>query len=219
MSKLADDKVSKILRQCAMDRLYAPAPAKIVLPDKPAFYAFAVDHVGKSGPIIYLEFGVANGGSMRHISMKSQHPHSCFYGFDSFEGLPENWLFMERGHFSTGGLPPSIEDSRIRFIKGWHQNTLPTFLADFSFPLSVPVLVHFDSDLYASTLFLLCSLWPIIKKYHFMMDDFIYDECVAMNDFASAFPVDIDFIATFPGESGSPDRVFGQIQRKPFVPG
>jgi hypothetical protein len=52
---------------------------------------------------LFLEFGVASGRTINHIAKTRSGP---VYGFDSFEGLPEDW----RSGFSkgaiAGNLPP-----------------------------------------------------------------------------------------------------------------
>ena len=47
-----------------------------------------------------LEFGVWNGRSINY--MAEVRPDATFYGFNSFEGLPENWIPNHpAGHFKT----------------------------------------------------------------------------------------------------------------------
>ena len=41
--------------------------------------------------VLYLEFGVHRGDSIRHWSELLSHSESHLVGFDSFEGLPEDW--------------------------------------------------------------------------------------------------------------------------------
>ncbi|MDP9040436.1 MAG: hypothetical protein M3N30_00540, partial [Bacteroidota bacterium] len=41
--------------------------------------------------VVYLEFGVASGSSFFWWMKKNTHPGSVFRGFDTFEGLPEDW--------------------------------------------------------------------------------------------------------------------------------
>ncbi len=65
--------------------------------------------------VLYLEFGVAQGSSIRRWSELLHNPRSALHGFDSFLGLPHDWSIEghERGYFSTGGRPPEIDDPRV----------------------------------------------------------------------------------------------------------
>jgi hypothetical protein len=108
-------------------------------------------------PVDYLEFGVWEGATFKKWLSMNRHPQSRFVGFDSFEGLPEDWVDGQpRGTFSTGGIVPPLDDTRGRFVVGWFQDTLYKFLRDFSF--GQQLVVHVDCDLYSSTLFVLSSL-------------------------------------------------------------
>jgi hypothetical protein len=99
--------------------------------------------------VLYLEFGVAKGGSIRQWSTLLRNPRSMLHGFDSFLGLPHDWSLEghERGYFSTGGSPPEIDDPRVRFFVGWFEDTLP----DYPWPEHDVLVVVMDADLYTST--------------------------------------------------------------------
>ena len=81
--------------------------------------------------VLYMEFGVFEGATTRYWSKLLHNPKSKLHGFDSFEGLPENWPAVDRsgglskGHFSVGGRLPQINDDRVKFFKGWFEQTLP----------------------------------------------------------------------------------------------
>src|SRR6185437_13815381 len=122
------------------------------------------------------------------------NPDSRFFGFDSFVGLPEDWLMHKAGAFSNQGKLPSIDDKRVDFIQGWFQNTVPTNLGRLAAIPHRKVQLHIDSDLYSSALFLLCQLWNTFQEYYFIFDDFIHDEVVALGDFMSAFPCRVEFL-------------------------
>jgi hypothetical protein len=203
----------------AMDVIYWSKPTPPILPkDLPTFYAFAADKIGRDQPIDYLEFGVAHGKSMGEMSQIFTSSAARFYGFDSFVGLPEKWLMHDVGAFSNRGLFPQINDDRVQFVKGWFQNSVPVFFGDFKKTPGRPTLVHFDADLYSSTLFLLASLWFNLDDYYFLMDDFIHDEVVALRDFMSGFPVRFEFFAQTRGggDRPNPDQVFGHMKRIKF---
>jgi hypothetical protein len=149
--------------------------------------------------LIVLEFGVFQGGSMRILASLNKHPDSEFYGFDSFEGLPEAWdNGLAKGHFSTKGVMPRVEDKRIKFIKGWFQDTVPAFLDEKRdlFDKSKnnnDVFVHFDADLYSSTLYLLATLHGRIPEYSFVFDEFTGHESRACYNYIKACNPEYDF--------------------------
>ncbi len=92
-----------------------------------------------------LEFGVYKGNSINFIS--SMFPDKIIYGFDSFEGLPENWRYDgQKGFFDLNGILPKV-NKNVRLIKGWFNETLPRFVKDHSEKCA---FIHVDSDLYSS---------------------------------------------------------------------
>lgn len=95
---------------------------------------------------LFLEFGVASGRTVNHMALNTPQAH--FYGFDSFDGLPEAWRSgFDKGIFAQPQLP--VVAPNVTLIKGWFDDTLPTFLHERpQMPLS---LVHIDCDLYSST--------------------------------------------------------------------
>jgi len=95
---------------------------------------------------LYLEFGVFEGKSMRWWSRNLSEPGAKLIGFDSFEGLPEDWRpGVAAGHFKTNG-PPHIDDSRVSFQVGWFEETLPRFTV----PEHDQMVLNVDCDLYSS---------------------------------------------------------------------
>jgi hypothetical protein len=207
----------------ALERLYMNRQPEHAVPYEAIteFYDYARVIIGDV-PVTYLEFGVATGRSISRIAERFSHPEARFFGFDSFEGLPEPWVrrgkTMEAGRFSKGGREPVGLDPRITFVKGWFQNTLSTFLKANESGFGNSVLVHYDADLYSSTLFVLSMLWPVIDTYHFIFDEFMAHEIIALYDFSQAFPVEIKFLSQTSANNGYPGRIFGQIARVPFAP-
>jgi hypothetical protein len=154
-------------------------------------YRYLNDETAGSGPIDYLEFGVYQGASIRSWMALNGHPESRFFGFDSFEGLPEDWQLFDtifrRGTFQTGGKPPDIHDPRVNFIKGLFQETLPGFLETFT-PKN-RLVINCDADLYTSTLYVLVSLNHLLVPGQIViLDDFstVY-EFRAFRDFTQSF--------------------------------
>ena len=101
---------------------------------------------------------------MRYWLNLNKNKESSFYGFDTFEGLPEPFdriKFTDPiGTFTNDGGIPEIDDERVCFIKGLFQDTLQNFLLQFN-PIN-PIIINNDSDLYTSTLFLLTKLDSIL---------------------------------------------------------
>jgi hypothetical protein len=141
----------------------------------------------KEEAIDFLEFGVFRGESMRAWIALNRHAQSRFYGFDSFEGLPETWRkSQDAGHFSVAGNIPQLDDNRVRFIKGWFDKTVPEFVGSFE-PRN-RLVVHLDADLYSSTMIALVYLLPYLAKGSLLIFDEFYDrnhEYKAFRDFLS----------------------------------
>ncbi len=121
----------------------------------------------KLSNINYLEFGVFDGGSFLWWADAIKNSSSNFYGFDTFEGLPENWGAFKAGEMESG--IPKTDDTRCIFVKGLFQHTLPYFLK--SFDNSKQMVIHMDADLFSSTLFVLTSIAPFLKKDDIIMFD------------------------------------------------
>jgi hypothetical protein len=211
MSRLNIEHGGDERRSLAHRKLYLSREPSVAVNDRVVLQQHAADYLGRDEPITYLEFGVAAGGSFQGAVRQFVHPSSLFVGFDSFVGLSEDWLVHPRGTFSNDGKVPLIQDSRVRFVQGYFQNTLNESLVWLRDHLKGRVLIHFDCDLYYSTLFVLSSLWAHCSEYHFIMDDFMQDDIVALHDFSLAYPVEIEFLAR--ADASYPKQVFGRMVR------
>ena len=141
----------------------------------------------------FYEYGVWMGDSFKYL-MKS---FKKGYGFDTFEGLPENWGPVPKGAYSSFGKVPEIKGGE--FIVGEFEQTLPSFFAKQR-PLAA--LINFDADLYASTLCALVHSKPVIDSDTVLIfDEFIInsdwenDEFRALNEFCAANGFDYEVIA------------------------
>ena len=120
--------------------------------------------------VMYLEFGVFKGASMRYWSRELKHPETKLHGFDSFEGLPEDFDFYgpyTKGTFNVAGLLPKIDDARVQFFKGWFDQVLP----NYSVPEHDVLVINMDADLYSSTICVLRHLRKYIKPGTFIYFD------------------------------------------------
>src|ERR1022692_1222074 len=117
-------------------------PRPPVLGTRKELYALALTHIRGSRPL-YLEFGVYEGESLRWWSQHLAGDSARLVGFDSFEGLPEDWRPGHgQGYFATNG-PPSIDDPRVSFVVGWFDETL----SDYKPPEHDQLIVNIDCDL------------------------------------------------------------------------
>lgn len=176
-----------------------------------AIWDFVVEMLGANSKILLLEFGVHEGYSARYFLGSFRNAASRFYGFDSFEGLPETWGHKGVGTFSTHGRVPDVDDPRVTWVKGWFQDTLPGFEMPAGFDV---VLVHFDADLYSSTLFALSTLWRPLTSFYAVFDEFFGHETRALYNFSQAFPSSIEFLAH--DDPVLPRRVFCRITRRSY---
>jgi hypothetical protein len=134
----------------------------------------------RDSDVLYLEFGVYRGESIRFWSSLLRNPQSKLQGFDSFEGLPESWdLSAEKGHFTMEGAIPVIDDPRVSFVKGWYNETLPHCVL----PDHERLFVNFDADLYSSTKTVLDFLKPNIRVGTYLY----FDEFQAREHESKAF--------------------------------
>jgi O-methyltransferase len=137
-------------------------------------YGYVDESSIKQEAIDYLEFGVFQGESIRYWASLNKNKDSRFLGFDSFEGLPEDWRREKpQGHFDVGGAMPRIDDGRVKFIKGWFEDTIPLFAREFS--VKNRLLLHVDADLYGSAMLALVHLGPFMSKGTLIVFDEFYD--------------------------------------------
>jgi hypothetical protein len=118
---------------------------------------------------LILEFGVATGRTLNHIGRIFSN--KTVHGFDSFEGLPENWTSrMPAGFFARSSLPSVRKNCKLHV--GWFDNTLPKFLStNEKLPIA---LLHVDSDLYSSANTILTLLnSQLVKDTVIIFDEYI----------------------------------------------
>ncbi len=158
-------------------------------------YAHVIDKENITADIDYLEFGVSKGYSFRWWSEQIKDANSRFYGFDTFSGLPEDWGPFKKGAMSNGNVPPELNDERCKFYQGLFQQTLQPFLATYQ--PNRRRIIHMDADLYSSTLFVLTTISPYLRK-----DDIIFfdefnvprHEFKAFMDWTSSFYIEYEVL-------------------------
>jgi len=109
---------------------------------------------------LYLEFGVHDGTTV-NFTATIVNPNKV-YGFDSFEGLPEDWErgnnVYKKGHFDLKGELPKVEDN-VELIKGFFEDSLKPWLKEHSQVIS---FLHIDCDLYSGAKYVLKTLNHLI---------------------------------------------------------
>ena len=135
----------------------------------------------------FYEFGVWRASSFKYLIKVFKKG----YGFDTFTGLPEDWVVRGRiekeGTYSSDGIVPKIKGGE--FIVGKFEDTLPVFFSE-SRPMAS--VINFDADLYSSTICALNFSKPVIDTDTVLVfDEFIIsesweqDEFKALNEFCS----------------------------------
>lgn len=123
---------------------------------------------------LFAEFGVAKGGGTRLFANFLKDHGETITGFDSFEGLEEDWTGHHAGRgpgfFSTGGELPDVPRNAT-LVKGWVQDTLPGWLKANKGPFA---FVHMDMDTYSPTAFALKAIKPRLVEGTVILFDELY---------------------------------------------
>lgn len=133
-----------------------------------ATFKLAVSHAKLKG--LVLEFGVRHGNSIRQlVQLVGQEAH----GFDSFQGLPEDWHAESRGSYSTKGVIPKVPPM-VKLHAGWFDETLPQFATKHE---GQARLINIDCDIYSSTKTVLDTLADrIVPGTVIVFDEYIGNE-------------------------------------------
>ncbi len=118
-------------------------------------FKIAMDAATNQGMV--LEFGVRHGNSIRQLAELASQP---IHGFDSFEGIPEDWHDEGKGSYSTKGVIPKVPNN-VTLHQGWFDETLPSFLNQNFEPVR---LINIDCDIYTSTITILDLLASRIQS-------------------------------------------------------
>jgi hypothetical protein len=130
-----------------------------MLADRMAVLRFALERC-RAVDGLAVEFGVYRGETLRLIAGDAGRPRDVV-GFDSFDGLPEDWgALLPQGHFRTA-VPDVSVTPNVRLEVGRIEDTLPRFLARQPADLA---FVHVDCDLYGTTRFVLEHVLPRMPR-------------------------------------------------------
>ena len=145
--------------------------------------------------IDYFEFGVCGGHSFKWWLEQNKNAGSNFYGFDTFEGLPEAFGPFGKGSMAVALESLNINDTRASFYKGLFQDTLVPFLEQYKSERKK--LIHLDADLFSATLFSLSQLYRYLNDGDILLfDEFAVPkhEFMAFKIFTESFYVNYEVI-------------------------
>jgi hypothetical protein len=172
---------------------------------------YALSNVGIEGNI--LEFGVYQGTTINIIS--NYFINEIIWGFDSFEGLPEDWITNDKkikypkGHFKVKNLP--TVNSNVRLVKGWFDQTLPVWLKENDTSIK---FIHIDCDLYSSTKTILTLLNKFIKPGTIIVFDELFSWRKPYTEYPKwqegEYKATVEWITEF-------DRKFEAISRNSYL--
>ncbi|MBA3691633.1 MAG: hypothetical protein H0W82_09525 [Actinobacteria bacterium] len=134
----------------------------------------------------YFEFGLYRGSSFALAHRLARHyrlsPEMRFFGFDSFQGLPEPVGVDAAGEFRKGDYACTrervtakldnrgVDWGRVHLIEGWYDRSLTPELKSTLAPGPVGVALV-DCDLYESTVPVLGFLASLIQEGSILMFD------------------------------------------------
>jgi len=123
---------------------------------------------------LFLEFGVFRGESINLFANILKKNNLKIYGFDSFEGLEEDWNMNEYnpiGTFSLNKKKPKVLKN-VTLTQGKVQETLDHFLQVKKG--KKVIFAHLDMDTYTPTKFTLLKLKPLLVKGSIILFDQFY---------------------------------------------
>lgn len=161
-----------------------------------------VERASASLPV-WIELGVMTGRSARKLvaAAAKQSKSVELHGFDSFEGLPEDWHSRaKKGAFAI--TPPKFKEKNIHIHVGLFDDTLPEFAKGLSGQIG---FIHVDSDLYSSAKTAFDTFKPFIDKGTVILFDeywnypeFMDHEIKAFREFLDDTGLDFEYIGYYP---------------------
>ncbi|KAF4668901.1 hypothetical protein FOL46_001767 [Perkinsus olseni] len=125
---------------------------------------------------LILDFGVATGNFTRYIAGELKGRR--MYGFDSFKGLPSDWLpaggvlpKAAMGAFAQDKIPEMPDN--VELVVGLFDDTLPAFAGDH--PDDTIALLHIDCDMYESTVSIFKNVGHMIVPGTIIVFDELFD--------------------------------------------
>jgi len=196
-----EDVIANVKRRAAdasADYIEAHLDGALIFPFRGNVWDYALSKVGIDG--LHAEFGVHDGDSINHIADVLGRKNITIYGFDSFEGLKEDWrgTWYRAGHFDRGGTLPAVRPN-VTLVKGWFDESLPPFLSANPGPFA---FLHLDADTFETTALLLSLLADrIVKGTVIIFDEYLgfpnwqRGEFLAWQNFVAASGIKYRYLA------------------------
>ncbi len=163
---------------------------------------YVCDQISPEGVI--AEMGVCTGRTINFIA--ALNPRSTIYGFDSFNGLPEDWsrndFPLPKGVFGyhNPDVPPPVLNN-VCLVKGLFNETLPIFASEVLKDQPI-ALLHIDCDLYQSTVDIFNAIGHRLVKGSIVLFDELYNfpkweehEVKALHEFLNRSGKKVEYFA------------------------
>jgi len=172
--------------------------------DRRSYLTYTFDFTNIEGYI--LEFGVWKGTTINHLATLTD---KTIYGFDSFQGFPEDWRWKKDKTFIKGDLSleevPEVLDNVNLYI-GLFEDSIPKWKENHKGPIQ---FLHIDSDLYSSCKTILTELNAQIFPGTIIVFDELFDyldwengEWKALNEWLEDFDREYIPISRFRYQAG-----------------
>lgn len=192
------DSIHKEATKDSVKYICEKASNSVMLGNRKQLLKFALKEYVKNSEYkdkLFLEFGTYKGELINFCS--SLMPEVKFYGFDSFEGLPESFSIWKRGRFDIKGKLPKV-NKNVSLIKGYFNEILPKFLEEHK---EKAAFIHIDCDLYSSTKTIFDNIYDRIVPNTVIQFDEYYNypgwrnhEFKAFQEFCKKYNVEYEYI-------------------------
>ena len=180
-------------------------PNALLLNSHKELLSFAITRAMKTG--LCLEFGVYSGNTIREIRrlLDTNGIVETVYGFDSFQGLPEDWsgYVITKETFDMGGKIPRVGPN-IKLIPGFFDLSIPAWLEEDDSHDRIISFLHIDSDLYSSAKCIFDNIGHNLTSGSLVLFDEYFNypnwqnhEHLAFSEFCEATKVNFEYLAIF----------------------
>lgn len=175
----------KVVRWLRQDKYKALVSVDELQPQFEKAWTFLSDQLGPDKCGDYLEFGVSHGTSMNcmYHTLQNKGLHKVrLFGFDSFEGMPEEAETQDEGTWRAGQFSSSIENTskfltkngidwqKTFLTKGWFADTLTEDFKE-KHQLKKASVIMIDCDIYSASLEALEFSASLIKDVSIIVFD------------------------------------------------